>query len=875
MLRPLIALFLLGLLLSGNARAARFDFDTAGGVLPKTVLPRHYTLAFELDPAADTFAGEASIEVEVRQPVAAIVLNAFDLTAGDATLVDAAGQRRPLIVQADAGAQQWRLGWRTRDLLGPGRYTLKLSYRGSVARVGEGLFRVDYTAQGQPARMLATQLQPTRARRVFPAFDEPAFRASFDIAITAPARYEAVSNMPVTAREPQADGRATTRFERTPSMTPYLVALAVGEFDALESSVDGVPLRILTARGKREQARYAMQVTEDTLRRLGAYFGVPYMLPKLDQIAVPGVRGGAMEDWGAISYNEALLLFDPAASAPSTRLWISLLVTHEIAHQWFGNLVTAAWWNDLWLNEAMATFLAARLVDAQNPAWQSRLGERRWIDEVMASDRGSSARSLRPETGSEAAIQDAFDDLTYAKGGDVLRMIEQHVGEERFRDGLRRYLSAHAYGNATADDLWFHLGGAAGAEVEQTLRGWSELPGFPLVTLALDCRAQPRLTLSQRRFGPVTAGQLAAQWHTPLALQTGDGVRRLLLAREPQTIALRRCELPRALAGETGYFRIAYDAGAQAQLLRALPHWPVADRLRAQADAFALARAGLGSAADYLALLARLRSGDDVRLWRQAGNALRWIDVALAGDPLQPALRRFALARIVPMLAALGWQAEADEDIERSRLRAQLIELAAHMEHRPTVERAQALYRQSTGQSAANAPLPAAIREAVLVAVGLNADAATVDALGETLARADTEELRREYVEALSAVREPAAVRRVQALALGDAWRPDISARIAVRAGRDSARPQATYDFVRANFAVLAARSSNWGRAHLLAQAADTLSSESAAAHLVADQRVLLGDDEVPVARRAAEQIRERARFRARAAAELAPLPAL
>ena len=311
-------------LLVGAATAAqpppqpqpRFDFATAPGALPKDVVPSRYRLQFELDPASTTFSATAAIALRVLKPVPGIVLHAHELQADAVTLVAADGSRQTLHVGPGTPPQTWQLTPLAGAPVAAGDYTLNIAYRGTVQKTGQGLFGVSYSAQGQPQQMLATQLQAVYARTLFPSFDEPAFRAVFEIAVTAPAGYEVLSNMPLASSEAAATGQLH-RFDATPSMPGYLVALSVGRIDTLSGRAADVPLRIFTAPGKREQARYAMSVTEQVVPYYNEYFGLPYALPKLDQLAVPGVRNGAMEDWGLISYSEPDILFDPAKKQPA------------------------------------------------------------------------------------------------------------------------------------------------------------------------------------------------------------------------------------------------------------------------------------------------------------------------------------------------------------------------------------------------------------------------------------------------------------------------------------------------------------------------------------------------------------------------------
>ncbi|HEU5297261.1 MAG TPA: M1 family metallopeptidase, partial [Burkholderiaceae bacterium] len=353
---------LLALAVSGTALPAsaqeRFRFDATPGRLSKDAIPVHYKLAFDLDPERDTFDGRAEIELRVRRPSAAIELHAHELQAASAQLVS--GQRRRgLTVTANAEAQTWRLAPSDGTPIAAGTHRLVIAYAGKVQRQGEGLYRAIAMIDGKPQPTLATQLEPIHARRVFPAFDEPAFRARFDVAVRAPAHYEVLANMPRTRREARG-ATVTHAFAPTPPMPSYLMAIAVGRYDMLEGRAAGVPLRIVTTPGKREQGRYALDVTAQLLPYYRDYFGAPYALPRLDQVAVPSTRWGAMEDWGLISYAEDALLIDPAHTSPAQQREVFSVVAHEVSHQWFGNLVTAASWNEIWLNEAFATWMATK-----------------------------------------------------------------------------------------------------------------------------------------------------------------------------------------------------------------------------------------------------------------------------------------------------------------------------------------------------------------------------------------------------------------------------------------------------------------------------------------------------------------------------------
>ena len=540
----------------GSASAARFDFDATPGRLPKDVVPTHYTLKFELDPTRETFDGRAKIDVMVRRPTSSIVLQATELDAVSATLTPDSGAPREVVVVPDKGASLWRLSAKSGELLTPGRWRLDIKYLGTVDKRAQGLYRLEYrTADRETPRvMMATQLEPTHARAVFPAFDEPAFRSTFDIIITAPAQYEAVSNMPIARQTVLSDGRRETSFARTPSMPTYLVALAVGEFDALSDSYDGVALRILTAPGRADEARYAMEVTKQLLGYYRDYFGVPYMLPKLDQLAIPGVRGGAMEDWGAISYNENLLLYDPRRSPPRQQQLVFTIVAHEVAHQWFGNLVTAAWWDDIWLNEAFATWMQNKTQAHFHPEWKSRTRERIYREDALALDAGKATRAVADPPAHETGIFEVFDDITYQKGGAVLGMFEAQIGEEVFWTGLRNYMAAHRYSNATADDLWYHLSRAAERDLTPAIGGWIHQRGFPLLKVTAECQeGRTQVELAQERYTSDGAKEASAMWLIPVVVHAGANTERVILGPAPERMTFAGCVPVIANGGDKGY----------------------------------------------------------------------------------------------------------------------------------------------------------------------------------------------------------------------------------------------------------------------------------------------------------------------------------
>jgi aminopeptidase N len=835
--------------------AARFEFNAAGGRLPKDVRPSHYRLELALDPAAPRFTGVVDIDVEVVRPVEAIVLNARGLTATSAPrLLEPSGAERSLAVTPDEGLQQWRLATSPATTFPAGRYRLRIEYRGEVQRVGQGLFVVEYTADGAPARMLATQFQPGHARKVFPGFDEPAFRARFDLTVRAPDRYEAISNMPASPAI-AVDGFRVTTFATTPPMPTYLLGIAVGEFDVLADRQDGVELRILTARGRREHARYAMEATKQLLPFFADYFGQPYMLPKLDQLAIPGVRGGAMEDWGVVSYNEALLLYDPQHSAPRTKSTVFNIVAHEIAHQWFGNLVTAAWWDDLWLNEAFATWMAGKATERFNPDWDLKARRRSDKEDAFQRDAGGATRPMVVPVRTEADAFAVFDEITYQKGGSVLSMFEQALGPDVFRDGLRRYIRTHAYSNATADDLWYHLSQAAGRDVAGEIAGWVTRPGFPILDVSTRCvGGRTEVRLSQQRFTSQNLRELAAMWQVPVVLRGGATTRTLTLGREPATQHFEGCVPVIANAGDTGYYRVRYGAGATGRLQRAFAGLPALDRAAITADTLALARRGGVPVADYLRLVA-LPAPRTAGEWLLIAEGLDDLDEALAGTPAQAALRQWASKQLAPQLDRLGWTDAPGDSLTTLRLRGALVDTLGRFDHVPTIERARRIHAE--GKAA-----PSTLA-GVLNSVARHADAATYTSLLAARRTATGQEDRWRLERAIALVRDPSLAKRTLELTLTDEWQPGVATRMATQVGAAGGHSALAFEFVEQNFVALAGKSGDWGRLWLLPGASAGFNDGAWADRLLAAQEARLGEAGRDPAQRVAEGIRERSAIRA------------
>ena len=491
-----------------------------------------------------------------------------------------------------------------------------------------GFYRSTFTDEaGESHTIATTQFESVDARRAFPCWDEPDRKATFEITLLIDRAAEAFSNSPIVESERVGDKRRV-RFSPTMKMSTYLVALVVGNLETTETvDVDGVPLRVVFTPGKRALADFALAIGEFSLRFFTEYFNIPYPGEKVDLVAIPDFAAGAMENLGCITFRDNALLIDPATAARAELERVADVVAHEVAHMWFGDLVTMGWWEGIWLNEAFATFMETLCVDAFRPSWDRWVGFAPSREAALAIDGMHATRPIEYPVGPPKEAEGMFDLLTYEKGCGVLRMLEQHIGPEIFRDGVRRYLKAHAYGNTVTSDLWDALEDASGAPVRDVMNTFILQGGHPLVTLEEGgLRQQPFA------YGPVPAGTTSAigtTWNVPVAIraiaaegQSGAPVRKLVLEASPSPVPEVEQGLAVVNAGGWGVFRVGYESDHRLALADHLAELSPLERANLVADTWATTLAGQSSLQDFLTLGAKLGLEPDPTPWAPVASAL-------------------------------------------------------------------------------------------------------------------------------------------------------------------------------------------------------------------------------------------------------------
>ncbi|MCC7106507.1 MAG: M1 family metallopeptidase, partial [Chloroflexi bacterium] len=565
----------------------------------------------------------------MAEPVTEVVLNATELEIHDAALVDATGDRVPASVTYDEASERALLA--LEHAVQPGPATLELRFTGTLNDKLSGFYRSTYRdAAGQEKVLACTQFESTDARKAFPCWDEPDLKAVFKIALVVDQHLAAISNAAMVSETPLPDGKKRVEFAETMKMATYLVACIVGELDATKTvDVDGTPLRVIFVPGKRKLADFGLQIGAFALRYFSSYYGIPYPGGKLDLLAIPDFAAGAMENLGCVTFRETALLVDLETASRAELERVADVVAHEIAHMWFGDLVTMQWWNGLWLNEAFATFMEMLAVDAFRPQWE------RWTSfavsraAAMQTDGLNSTRSIEFPVRLPEEAAGMFDILTYEKGGAVLRMLEQYLGPEVFRQGISHYLTKHAYANAETTDLWDAIEETSGQPTRRIMDSWIFQPGHPLVSVERDGDA---LRLSQAPFRYLPPEQpLSLQWDVPVGLRLrtpgGDVEQKVLLEGPSTSVSLPSgTEWVVANAGGHGFFRVRYDTELLQKLQPVVAELAPLERFGLVSDTWASVQAGRSPLADFLDLARLFRDETDRNVWTSLIGSLGYLN---------------------------------------------------------------------------------------------------------------------------------------------------------------------------------------------------------------------------------------------------------
>jgi puromycin-sensitive aminopeptidase len=693
--------------------------DTDPHRLPRTVVPSRYDLTLRPDLDEATFSGSVRIDVGVSEPVTEIVLNAIELEVDEAVVV-VDGEQRDAEIRLDEATERLHLTFA--EPVAPGEPRLELAFRGVLNDQLRGFYRSTFTDEhGQERTLATTQFESTDARRAFPCWDEPDFKAGFAVTLEVPDGLLAISNAKEVARQELDDGWVRDHFAETMVMSTYLVAFVVGPLEATDPvTAGGVDLRIVHPIGRGDLAHYAQEVGAFCLDRLAEWYDIPYPGDKMDMVAIPDFAFGAMENLGCVTYREVLLLVDPSTATQPELQNVVDVIAHELAHMWFGDLVTMGWWNGIWLNEAFATFMEMLMTDAFRPEWD------RWVSfgvsrtEAFDTDALHSTRPIEFEVVSPDDAEGMFDVLTYEKGAAVVRMLQQYLGEDRFQEGIRRYLGAHQYANTETTDLWDAIEEATDEPTRRIMDTWIFQGGYPLVTAT---REGDTLVLTQERF-TYLPGAEAQTWAIPVLIAWGtDGgetrTERVLLDGDRAEVELGGADWVLVNQGASGFYRVAYAPDLRAALAdRALTVLEPIERYQFVDDLAAAALADRLSAVELLDTVLTFADETDLSVWQRLVGVVAGLRRLVDGEA-KARLTEQTAALLAPAYARLGPLPVEDESDRDAELRALLFgALGTLAEDEDVRSRAADLHRAYLKDRGTVDPALAAAAAGILADVG-------------------------------------------------------------------------------------------------------------------------------------------------------------
>ncbi|MFZ0309487.1 MAG: M1 family metallopeptidase [Candidatus Sulfotelmatobacter sp.] len=664
-------------------------FSVAGAQrLPEVARPENYKLTFTPNLETATFEGDETISIRVLKPTSEITLNAADIDIHEATITSG-GTTQKVSGTCDKEKEEALLT--VERPLAPGAATIHITYAGKLNDEMRGLY---LGKDDQGRKYAASQFEATDARRAFPSFDEPDYKATFDITAVAEKGLVAISNQKIVSDTPGPGDKHTVRFATTARMSSYLAALVVGNFEYIEGEADGIPIRVYSTPGKKEMGKFALESAEHILSYYDKYFNIKYPYGKLDLIGLPDFSAGAMENTGCITFREVILLIDEKQGSVDLKKTIASVIAHEMAHQWFGDLVTMKWWDDIWLNEGFATWMSSKPIEAWKPEWNFNLDDVSETAGTLNTDSLANTRPIHQAAETPAQITELFDGIAYGKAAAVLRMLESYLGEETFRAGVNAYLQQHQYANATADDFWDAQAKTSKRPVDRIMPTFVKQAGVPIINVKSQCTGgSTTVTLDQRRYYYDREKFEAPNdelWQVPLCMRSsvGNGAAKCeLLTKKQETFTLPGCSSwVLANAGATGYYRVGYQPDAVRTLAKdAESKLSPAERIALQADVWASVRVGREPVGDYLAFAQGLGSDRNRAVLEDVLGRLNFIGEYLVTDNDRYSYQNWLRQYLTPILKDVGWEPKLGESDEQRMLRARVFNALGYDARDPEV----------------------------------------------------------------------------------------------------------------------------------------------------------------------------------------------
>lgn len=794
--------------------------------LPGNVTPQGYRLVLAPNLSAATFTGDETVSVTLAAPSNTVTLNAAEITF-DSVTADAQGAMQTAQVSEDKGKEQATFTFPKPLPAGPA--TLHIRYAGIL----NGQLRGFYLSKTAKRNYAVTQFEPTDARRAFPSFDEPAYKATFDVSLTIDKADTAISNTNIVSDTPSPDaGKHTLHFATTPKMSTYLVAFLVGDFVCTKGEADGVPIRACSTPDKLALTPYAVEAAEFVLHYYDTYFGIKYPLPKLDMIAIPDFEAGAMENFGAITYRETDFLIDEKHASVEAKERVAQVVAHEMAHQWFGDMVTMQWWNNLWLNEGFASWMENKPVAAWHPEWHVPEQEAAALDNTLNLDAQAQTRTIRAEANTPDEINEMFDGITYQKGGAIIGMIESYLGEEQFRKGVHNYLQAHMFANATAEDFWNAQTAASGKPVDRIMSSFVAEPGVPLLQLSASAGNTIGATESRFYLSPdaqkAHAGDPAQTWTIPVCFKGAAATAECpLLSGAQGRLARPAHGLLFADARAKGYYRSQYPPEVEKQIVAQIETGLTpSERISVLGDTWAQVRAGKREAGSTLDLAEATRADNSAEVTETVLSDLRTIGSRVMATPEEKAQFAAWIVRTYkPQLAKLG-EPSPGEQPDTSELRAELFTLVGGLGNDPdTIAQAKKITEQYLANPESVDPT---LQPAALSVATQHGDGGLFDQLQTVFEKDSNPQRSEQALGLLAAFQDPALTERAMAYATsGKVRNQDALFVLGGALGNPATRDEA-WKYIQANWPTVSAQLTELNGGRIVRAAGSFCSAEKA-----------------------------------------------
>jgi aminopeptidase N/puromycin-sensitive aminopeptidase len=778
--------------------------------LPQDVVPNHYKLFLDPNISGRSFSGEETIDLHVLKPASVITLNSLDLEIVSAE-ISFAGHAQTAKIEYDRPAEMAR--FELGQAVPAGNATLHLKFSGKLTEGLRGLY-----LSKSPRRMYAvTQFEGTYARMMFPCFDEPSFKATFDLSVAADSGDTAISNGRIISDEPlPGTQRHEISFSTSPRMSTYLVALGIGDWQCLQQNAGDVPVRVCAVPEKKQAGKFALEAAVHSIDFYNQWYGIKYPFGKLDMLAIPDYEWGGMENTAAIFYRESSLLMDPSEASLFSKQGHAGTIAHEIAHQWFGDLVTAAWWDDIWLNEGFATWMQSKPVEAWHPEWKLEEGAAASAQQIISLDSLPSARAIHGDPRTSAEIKEMFDGITYEKGAAVLRMLEAYVGPEVFRKGVNQYLNEHANGNASSQDFWRAMAQVSGKPVDKIMPTFVLQPGVPLVSLSGACRdGKTALLAGQQRFLIAPAGSVSTpnseKWQIPICLKVeGNGGACYLMEQKQQDLAVNGCpDWYFANREAKGYYRVYYSDVRNLTKVSdaAEKELNAPERIALVEDTWAMSRAGKYSIGTFMYVAEALRSEHERRIVGMLAGHLETAETLVPKQSKQK-YDTFIRTQFATLSKELGWESRAGEPEENAAMRATLLPALGGAGDRSAIAAANAIVRQFLKQPGSTDPTTTG---SAFVVAAENGDSQLYDTLSAALQKATSTSEHLTYLFALTAFRQPElAARTLQLVQVGEVRQQDYPSFFASLLSNPASRP-ATWAYLKSHWEDLQEKVTSFG----------------------------------------------------------------